>query len=257
MVVGVGSNVPAAPIPPDSGAPSRFIDRSPSTSAASTRTRAATSCSRISCDTRRRFRTGWTWCSWATPSSTCRDTPEFIIWGFSTIATSSMRSRPSDLLIMPSYFESLSMVALEAWALGRPVLANGRCDVLRGQCHPQQRWALLRTLRGVRRSVVCARVQRSAERAARTERTRLLSSPLRVARHRAEVSADVRPAREEADPSGSNHCQAGMHAAIGTCRPRGVSSHQIPEPRDRDRGRRAERSPSTAGRPAGAARQRA
>jgi glycosyltransferase involved in cell wall biosynthesis len=40
----------------------------------------------------------------------------------------------ADLLVMPSYFESLSMVALEAWALGRPVLANGRCDVLKGQC---------------------------------------------------------------------------------------------------------------------------
>jgi glycosyltransferase involved in cell wall biosynthesis len=40
----------------------------------------------------------------------------------------------SDLLVMPSYYESLSMVALEAWALGRPVLANGRCDVLKGQC---------------------------------------------------------------------------------------------------------------------------
>ncbi len=40
----------------------------------------------------------------------------------------------SDVLIMPSYFESLSMVALEAWALGKPVLANGRCDVLKGQC---------------------------------------------------------------------------------------------------------------------------
>jgi glycosyltransferase involved in cell wall biosynthesis len=40
----------------------------------------------------------------------------------------------ADLLIMPSYFESLSMVALEAWALGRPVLANSRCDVLKGQC---------------------------------------------------------------------------------------------------------------------------
>jgi len=39
----------------------------------------------------------------------------------------------ADLLIMPSYFESLSMVALEAWALGRPVLANGKCDVLKGQ----------------------------------------------------------------------------------------------------------------------------
>ncbi|MBA3296380.1 MAG: glycosyltransferase [Acidobacteria bacterium] len=40
----------------------------------------------------------------------------------------------SDVLIMPSYFESLSMVALEAWAMGTPVLANGRCDVLKGQC---------------------------------------------------------------------------------------------------------------------------
>ena len=40
----------------------------------------------------------------------------------------------SHLLVMPSYFESLSMVTLEAWALGRPVLANGRCDVLKGQC---------------------------------------------------------------------------------------------------------------------------
>jgi glycosyltransferase involved in cell wall biosynthesis len=39
----------------------------------------------------------------------------------------------ADLLIMPSKFESLSMVALEAWALGKPVLANGACDVLRGQ----------------------------------------------------------------------------------------------------------------------------
>ena len=39
----------------------------------------------------------------------------------------------ADLLIMPSYFESLSMVTLEAWAMGVPVLVNGHCDVLRGQ----------------------------------------------------------------------------------------------------------------------------
>ena len=39
----------------------------------------------------------------------------------------------ADILIMPSYFESLSMVTLEAWALGIPVLVNGTCDVLRGQ----------------------------------------------------------------------------------------------------------------------------
>ena len=40
----------------------------------------------------------------------------------------------ADVLVMPSYYESLSMVTLEAWALGRPVLVNGRCDVLCGQC---------------------------------------------------------------------------------------------------------------------------
>jgi glycosyltransferase involved in cell wall biosynthesis len=40
----------------------------------------------------------------------------------------------AEALVIPSYFESLSMVTLEAWAMGRPVLANAACDVLRGQC---------------------------------------------------------------------------------------------------------------------------
>ena len=40
----------------------------------------------------------------------------------------------ADVLVMPSYYESLSMVVLEAWALGKPVIVNGRCDVLVGQC---------------------------------------------------------------------------------------------------------------------------
>ncbi len=40
----------------------------------------------------------------------------------------------SEFLVIPSQFESLSMVALEAWAIGRPVLANGRTEVLMGQC---------------------------------------------------------------------------------------------------------------------------
>jgi glycosyltransferase involved in cell wall biosynthesis len=40
----------------------------------------------------------------------------------------------AELLVMPSPYESLSIVALEAWALGRPVLASARCDVLVGQC---------------------------------------------------------------------------------------------------------------------------
>jgi glycosyltransferase involved in cell wall biosynthesis len=40
----------------------------------------------------------------------------------------------AELLVMPSELESLSMVTLEAWAMGKPVLANGKCEVLRGQC---------------------------------------------------------------------------------------------------------------------------
>ena len=37
------------------------------------------------------------------------------------------------VLLMPSYFESLSMVTIEAWAMNLPVIVNGKCDVLRGQ----------------------------------------------------------------------------------------------------------------------------
>jgi glycosyltransferase involved in cell wall biosynthesis len=40
----------------------------------------------------------------------------------------------ASLLVMPSFYESLSMVTLEAWALHKPVLANALCDVLAGQC---------------------------------------------------------------------------------------------------------------------------
>lgn len=38
------------------------------------------------------------------------------------------------VVLMPSPYESLSMIALEAWALGKPVLANATCRVLEGQC---------------------------------------------------------------------------------------------------------------------------
>lgn len=39
----------------------------------------------------------------------------------------------SSVLMMPSFYESLSMVLLEAWALETPVLVNAHCDVLKGQ----------------------------------------------------------------------------------------------------------------------------
>ncbi|MDD6797744.1 MAG: glycosyltransferase family 4 protein [Clostridia bacterium] len=40
----------------------------------------------------------------------------------------------ADFLIMSSPFESLSIVVLESMTLNRPVLCNGRCDVLKGHC---------------------------------------------------------------------------------------------------------------------------
>jgi glycosyltransferase involved in cell wall biosynthesis len=62
------------------------------------------------------------------------DDPRIRHLGFLDDADKFDAMAAADALVMPSYFESLSMVALEAWALGRPVLANARCDVLKGQC---------------------------------------------------------------------------------------------------------------------------
>jgi glycosyltransferase involved in cell wall biosynthesis len=44
----------------------------------------------------------------------------------------------AEFVINPSQFESLSMVVLEAWSVGRPVLVNGLCEVLTGQCRRAQ-----------------------------------------------------------------------------------------------------------------------
>ena len=40
----------------------------------------------------------------------------------------------AEALVLPSEFESLSIVVLESMAIGRPVLVNGRCPVLAGHC---------------------------------------------------------------------------------------------------------------------------
>jgi glycosyltransferase involved in cell wall biosynthesis len=40
----------------------------------------------------------------------------------------------AEVLLVPSRYESLSRTALEAWALAKPVLANAKSDVVRGQC---------------------------------------------------------------------------------------------------------------------------
>ena len=89
---------------------------------------------------------------------------------------------------MPSYFESLSMVALEAWALGRPVLANARCDVLKGQCIRSNAGLYYDDRRRIRRIAARDRTQPLAGRQPRQERPPVLSRPLRLAGHRAQVS---------------------------------------------------------------------
>ena len=54
--------------------------------------------------------------------------------GFITEEEKVTALRQCTLLVMPSPYESLSVITLEAWKLGVPVLANARCKVLTGQC---------------------------------------------------------------------------------------------------------------------------
>jgi len=53
--------------------------------------------------------------------------------GFLSETEKTLALRHSRLLVMPSQYESLSMVLLEAWRESRPVLVNARCEVLNGQ----------------------------------------------------------------------------------------------------------------------------
>ncbi|MBN1593729.1 MAG: glycosyltransferase [Candidatus Coatesbacteria bacterium] len=62
------------------------------------------------------------------------DHPRIKHLGFVSLEDKLALLKGAQLLIMPSYLESLSMVLLEAWAYKKPVLANGESDVLRGQC---------------------------------------------------------------------------------------------------------------------------
>jgi glycosyltransferase involved in cell wall biosynthesis len=64
--------------------------------------------------------------------------PDIIALGFVDEQTKWDALAACDLLVMPSPYESLSIVLLEAWAVGQPVLVNGRCEVLVGQCRRAQ-----------------------------------------------------------------------------------------------------------------------
>jgi glycosyltransferase involved in cell wall biosynthesis len=53
--------------------------------------------------------------------------------GFVDEARKAALLRDAELLVSPSRLESLSIVLLEAWTMGTPVLVNGACEVLAGQ----------------------------------------------------------------------------------------------------------------------------
>jgi glycosyltransferase involved in cell wall biosynthesis len=60
--------------------------------------------------------------------------PQIVSLGFVTEQTKWDALAGCELLLMPSPYESLSMVLLEAWSVGKPVLVNGECAVLKEQC---------------------------------------------------------------------------------------------------------------------------
>jgi glycosyltransferase involved in cell wall biosynthesis len=62
------------------------------------------------------------------------DHPDLHPLGFVSESTKWDALAACAALVMPSPHESLSMVLLEAWSVGKPVLVNGRCAVLAGQC---------------------------------------------------------------------------------------------------------------------------
>ena len=55
------------------------------------------------------------------------------LMGIATDAEKMAAIARARALVMPSRHESLSMAVLESWMMGRPVLVNGDCEVLRGQ----------------------------------------------------------------------------------------------------------------------------
>lgn len=66
------------------------------------------------------------------------ETPGVVPTGFVDEQTKWDALAACQALVMPSPYESLSIVLLEAWTAGRPVLVNGGCEVLVGQTRRAQ-----------------------------------------------------------------------------------------------------------------------
>lgn len=60
--------------------------------------------------------------------------PDIVFLGFVEEAEKFDAMAAAEIVVVPSPYESLSIVSLEAWTVGRPVLVNAASEVLRGQC---------------------------------------------------------------------------------------------------------------------------
>lgn len=60
--------------------------------------------------------------------------PDIVPLGFVSEEDKFDAIQAATVVVMPSLYESLSMIVLEAWLMERPVLVNGRCEVLKHQC---------------------------------------------------------------------------------------------------------------------------
>ena len=148
-----------------------------------------------------------------------------------------------EALIMPSYFESLSMVALEAWALGKPVLANGRCDVLQGQCLRSNAGPVLRDYPEFAETLHAHPAEPLARRGAGRERPRVLPRhyawPVIDAQVRRTCSTQLRD--DDRRAARGDRAAAGLvraaprHAAAGARGPRRLPDGPCPAPPGRMR----------------------
>lgn len=60
--------------------------------------------------------------------------PRIVPLGFVSEQDKYDALQAATVTVMPSLYESLSMIVLESWLMETPVLVNGRCEVLKYQC---------------------------------------------------------------------------------------------------------------------------
>lgn len=65
---------------------------------------------------------------------TLPDDPDIVYLGFLPDADKQDAIAAAALVVLPSLYESLSMITLEAWAGGTPVLVNEQCEVVKFLC---------------------------------------------------------------------------------------------------------------------------